>query len=236
MSTTPSPRSPGQTSPGSTRQLLDELDALMQRMLALPVNQLEDDAVAATSSVLPSAPAPAVEGTGAKAAVEAPDARKVVAHPPATIFPQLPHRAEATPPTPPERERFTPPDEPAILIPPVREVRAMLPPGPAAPPLMPGPLPRPSTRATPAPRQSPARPPSTAPGVPKPTAPLRSLRVSEWVLRSLLWSNRAFDRWTGWLGRPGRWLRGPRGRTVLGWVGLGLWATALLLIVWRILR
>ena len=40
MSTSKPTRSPG---PGSTRQMLDELDALMKRMLELPVNQLEDE-------------------------------------------------------------------------------------------------------------------------------------------------------------------------------------------------
>jgi hypothetical protein len=56
------------------------------------------------------------------------------------------------------------------------------------------------------------------------------------VLRPLLWSNRTFDRCTGWLGAPGRWLRGPGGRLLLGWAGLGLWAAALTLVVLRFLR
>jgi hypothetical protein len=73
--------------------------------------------------------------------------------------------------------------------------------------------------------------PTTATPAPTHTAG----RFPAWLLRPLLWSNRAFDRWTGWLGRPGRWLRGPLGRAVLGWVGLGLWAVALLVLVWRIL-
>src|SRR5436309_15893108 len=41
MSSSPTPRSPDPL-PNSTRQMLDELDALMERMLALPVNELED--------------------------------------------------------------------------------------------------------------------------------------------------------------------------------------------------
>ena len=59
MSSTPPPRSPGQTSPGSTRQLLDELDALMQQMLRLPVNQLDEDPPAETISVNRGGEAPA---------------------------------------------------------------------------------------------------------------------------------------------------------------------------------
>jgi hypothetical protein len=41
--------------------------------------------------------------------------------------------------------------------------------------------------------------------------------------------NRVFDRVTRRLGAAGRWLRGPRGRTVVGWTGVGLLAAALLL-------
>src|SRR6185437_8783145 len=42
MSTSVSTRSPGTLNP--TRQQLDELDALLKRMLELPVNQLDDSA------------------------------------------------------------------------------------------------------------------------------------------------------------------------------------------------
>jgi hypothetical protein len=45
--------------------------------------------------------------------------------------------------------------------------------------------------------------------------------------RPLLWCNRLFDWCTGWLGPPGRWLRGTEGRSLLGWVGLGLLAGVL---------
>jgi hypothetical protein len=61
MSTSRSPRSPGPVHP--TRQQLDELDALLQRMLDLPVNQLEDlppppaEESAPTVSEPPTAPA-----------------------------------------------------------------------------------------------------------------------------------------------------------------------------------
>jgi hypothetical protein len=249
MSTTPS-RPPGQTSPGSTRQLLDELDALMQRMLALPVNQLEDDATLPQApAILPAPPREErrsnAEGesagntpTGqagtsaldARSGCDAGPARNVMAHPPAAIFPQLPHRSEATTPGGSDAERFTPPDEPAVIIPPGPETSA----APVGSPV-PAPLPRPSLRPAAAPGMSPVglrlMPP--APAAPSPSH--AAGRLPGWLLRPLLWSNRAFDRWTGWLGRPGRWLRGPLGRKVLGWVGLGLWAIALTLLVWRIL-
>jgi hypothetical protein len=243
MSTTP-PRAPGQTSPGATRQLLDELDALMQRMLALPVNQLEDD-VALPQAPTILAPPPAEDrGSDAEgspgntltvqAATSALDVRSagemetaltVVAHPPETNFPQLPHRSEAISPSKPDPERFTPPDEPAVIIPPASET-----PTPPFAPALPAPLPRPSLRPASAPAGSRLLPTTATP------APSRTAgRLPAWLLRPLLWSNRAFDRWTGWLGRPGRWLRGPLGRAVLGWVGLGLWAVALLVLVWRML-
>ena len=50
MSTSLSPRSSG-SSGHPTRQQLDELDALLQRMLALPVNQADDDVTAEINAV-----------------------------------------------------------------------------------------------------------------------------------------------------------------------------------------
>src|SRR5262249_55791197 len=158
-------------------------DALMQRMLALPVNQLEDDvALPQAPAILPAPPTEdqrpnAEEGdagntlagqTGTSvldpgSAGEAGPVRHVMAHPPAAIFPQLPHRGEATTPGDPDAERFTPPDEPAVIIPPASET-------PAAPvasaPL--GPLPRPSPRPASAPRVAPVGPRLIAPA---PAAP-----------------------------------------------------------------
>ncbi len=54
MSTTVSTRSPGTLSP--TRQQLDELDALLKRMLDLPVNQLEDGDVTEEAEEPPAPP------------------------------------------------------------------------------------------------------------------------------------------------------------------------------------
>jgi hypothetical protein len=50
-------------------------------------------------------------------------------------------------------------------------------------------------------------------------------------LRLVVWSNQRFDRWTLRLGPYGRWLRRPRGRAVLGGVGLALLATALGVVI-----
>jgi hypothetical protein len=60
----------------------------------------------------------------------------------------------------------------------------------------------------------------------------RPLLPRGWLLGSLLWANRAFDRGTEYLGAPGRWLRGLRGRTVLGWLGVALLLGAL---TWQVL-
>src|SRR5207253_2114127 len=59
----------------------------------------------------------------------------------------------------------------------------------------------------------------------------RSRRVA-WPVYPLLWINWAFDRATGLLGPPGRWLRGPGRRAVLGWGGLLLLAAALVWLAW----
>ena len=56
MSTSVTPRPAGPVHP--TRQQLDELDALLQRMLELPVNQLEESAATAEEADLAPAPVP----------------------------------------------------------------------------------------------------------------------------------------------------------------------------------
>jgi hypothetical protein len=48
-----------------------------------------------------------------------------------------------------------------------------------------------------------------------------------WLLGPVVWANQVFDRGTDRLGATGRWLRGSRGRSLLGWVGLGLLGLAL---------
>jgi hypothetical protein len=55
---------------------------------------------------------------------------------------------------------------------------------------------------------------------------------SEEAYGVLGWVNRLFDRGTTLLGLPGRWLRGPTGRPILGWIGTGLLVAAL---VWGFL-
>ncbi len=174
MSTQP-PQSPQPAPNTSTRQLLDELDDLMQRMLALPVHHLDDEPAPSEAAVVPT-----------------------VAPPPPLSAPVM----HALLPAPPEND---PPDPPADPPPPRQE----------APPVAAPRLPR-----VYAPRGRHVGPPVRA-------------AVPAWFLWPLIWGNRAFDRGTAWFGGPGRWLRSPAGRTLLGWAGLLLLGLA---IAWGILK
>jgi len=46
-------------------------------------------------------------------------------------------------------------------------------------------------------------------------------------LRALVWVNLAFDAFTYLFGPLGGWLRGPTGRTMIGWIGVLLLAGAM---------
>lgn len=177
MSTPPSPRSPTPLLP--TRQQLDELDSLLQRMLALPVNQLEDDFGS-------SDPGPAVP-------LPAPVAPPVVAGPtsPSASVSRPPNPS----PPPPGEKRTEPADRPSQPAPATEEAR-----------------------------------PDIRRGHGHRLAPAGRLPAGRWV-RPLVWGNRVFDRWAARLGRPGHWLRQPRGRTLLGWTGLLFLAAALTLVL-----
>jgi hypothetical protein len=243
MSTPTAPKPPASgTEPAShpTRQLLDELDALMQRMLALPMNQLEEElrTMAEDTSAPPtgdrlagseeeaSHPAPPADSGEAPrswpasadvpGAARADEAGEVAPpHAPLIAFQPLPATDQATPPTFPQ-ESEPPQEKPDSdwerLLPAGPEVLAAL----GRPPV--------------ADQQS-----NTPEGVIAAEAPSSSLDAQpgnlhqrHWSLwlRPVLWSNWVFDGVTRWLGPPGRWLRSPAGRALLGWVGLGLLAGA----------
>jgi len=168
--------------PQPTRQHLDDLDALLQRMLALPVDP-SDEAAPPEPSVEPE---PVYHD-----ALTPPPGNMIVAD------------AGALPPPP----RPTP--RPAVVS------------APVSLPLL-NPL-------APAERRAPILPPPD-----QPRSPLQSLIASRpprppLVLRPILWLNRRFDGLAFALGMPGRWLRRPIGRTVLGIVGLLLLAAAVVL-------
>ncbi|HYT88184.1 MAG TPA: hypothetical protein VEL76_05655 [Gemmataceae bacterium] len=237
MSTPPAPRASG---PGSTRQLLDDLDALMQQLLTLPVNQLEDDPAPPANAVTVPTVSQAPSGDLAQGPAQAPEAvqpavepagKRVISHPPAPALP-APHTTE-DPPTsrPPAQPEPAPEESPVLGSPrPLPLEPAPLPPIRLAPLSVPPPV-----RRSPLPPEFtlPAAPTST---VPAPAAPFwRRVRIPAWAWRTILWSNRTFDRSTRWLGNSGRWLRGTRGRRVLGWVGLLLWSVALTLVILRLI-
>jgi hypothetical protein len=168
--------------PQPTRQQLDDLDALLQRMLALPVNP-------AAESAPPAAPA----------------------------FPELPE----------------PPAGNMILSDPMPS---------APPPTAAAPIPWSARPADPVPlpllnpvpaaeRRAPVLPPPER--APSPRQGLIASRPPEpsLLLRPVLWLNRQFDGLAFNLGTPGRWLRRPAGRTLLGIAGLALLAAAVALVL-----
>jgi hypothetical protein len=177
MTTPVSPRSSGLPSP--TRQQLDELDALLQRMLALPV-------APSAEADQPVDPPPATE-TSPPVLISSPAGEEFGVRTLALI-----HLRSAGPETPPQ----------AIVPSPSRDETALVPTVPA-----------------PAPEQPVAE-------EPVPVSPAPERRPLPWGLRPVVWVNRGFDFCAGCLGAPGRWLRRPWGRTLLGLVGLLLLAGA----------
>lgn len=177
-----------------TRQQLDELDALMQRMLALPVEPAE--AILAPDRAAGGTPPGQTEVSSAPAAPEGP-AR------PAPV--SLSARREEHPGLPGKENAGGAPGgeaiAPAAVYPSVIFC-SLSSPGRTKPEELPAPV------------ASPASPAAELP------------RLGLW-LRALLGCNRIFDACTAGLGPLGRWLRGPRGRALLAWLGILLLAAAL---------
>jgi hypothetical protein len=248
MSTSRLPGSSGPAHP--TRQQLDELDALLQRMLDLPVSQPADAAE-------PPLTAPAAQRPEAEAPPEEPPA---AAPPPPDV---LPFPAPASPPPVSYVVVETadqPPAEPPAEAPPApaapaeedtgdwvplrsswrpspqtwaplaerwHQAHSSTPP-PAPPPAPPEPT---SVIQTPVPPASPITAVTPPPPEVKqpPTLPPPPRRRAGWVLGPLVGFNAAFDACLASLGAPGRWLASPPGRTALGVIGLACLAAALLL-------
>lgn len=188
------------TSPNDlTRQQLDELDSLLQRMLSLPLSPPESFAPAApVQSFAPPMPYTPPAPAFAPAAREAP--------PPAPA--QSPASRMFTPPAPEPVEIPVPwksmPAPAASPMPaPVQPAPVIERPAPAAKPKMPAPAPLVATAPAPvAPRSEP---------VPFLLAPFVALNaVLNWVL--------------GLFGLPGRFLRSGFVKSLLGLAGLGLLA------------
>jgi hypothetical protein len=186
-----------------TRQQLDELDALMQRMLALPVDP-PDNLV--NPPIQQSAGDTTSEGTSVYS--EAGPGAALAPEPTFPLQVEQPREKGDSPldpvplPSPPERmESWGNTSRAPVVVPfagldSPRTVEVKL---------------------------------GKSPGVSAENA--RSRRVA-WPVYPLLWINWPFDRATGLLGPLGRWLRGPGGRALLGWGGLLLLAAALAWLAW----
>jgi hypothetical protein len=188
-----------------TRQQLDELEALMQRMLALPVSEGEE------APLPPLPPPPDIKARSAAL----PPRLRAIPDPPSW---------EEPPVTPPPAPR--PPRVPAPQAPPsvvyserVQVESCETPPAPAEA----------APAVEPVVVAAPARPRIRVRTTPRPA----EAQPAAWWLWPLIWSNHAFDRGTVRLGRPGRWLRGARGRAWIGWTGILLLALA---VAWGVLE
>jgi hypothetical protein len=197
----PTPDAPGLS---TTRQMIDELDALMERMLALPVNDSATDDAMSPRGVSPSAPMPSAPMAAAPRPAPPRSSGPLTAK--LTLL-QVP---VDDPPLDPAHPGPNPSHLPAL------NATTSLPPLAAAPSMSPSPF---SDRIVP-----PVLVPSTEIQLPEPTEPDDGL--TNWFILPLLWSNRLFDRCTYCIGESGGWLRTPAGRMALGMTGVLLIAAA----------
>jgi hypothetical protein len=178
---------------------LDELEALMQRMLALPVNQLEGEAgTVADTSTDPTPPLARSRDLGRATPGPTPTGPGLRQAPEEAV--RLPNNNVPAPALPPGtvRSRTDNADGQAggpQALPPARRTSETFS----------------NPWSTDAERQASQRPEELA----------------GFRFRPLMWVNQAFDRCTSRLGPLGPGVRGPRGRAVIGWAGLLLLAAAL---------
>ncbi len=236
-----------------TRQQLDELDALLKRMLDLPVNRLEDEAdVPAPADAAPQPPASAPEPMRGP---HRPTVARQPAEPPAVNYstaedeeadlkprvvsddPQA--KAPAAPPNPAagRSEDWVPLSSTwqpsARTWKPLSEAWKQAQAAAGQPAVEEGPAlaadPAPEPRAEmdpPTPDAAPETAPAEAPRIER-AAP--SVNAPRWLLWPLLGFNAAFDACLVPFGPAGRWLRGRTGRMALGAVGLLALAAAVAL-------
>jgi hypothetical protein len=247
MSTTQPSGSPDGVQP--TRQQLDELDALLQRMLALPVHQLENTPPPPTDpSAAPPAPAAAptgrsesgppvsyvvVETAGAEAIPPSgppqPTTLRLVREPEANSADQSPSSSPATPATPPPEDDWIPlrsawsPSAQTWgpLAESWRQARdgGSASPAPTQDPPAAAEVPPPEPPSPIAPLPLPATDTPADPPVPEPS-------LSGRFRRALVGFDATFYHGVGKLGSTGRWLARPPGRTFLGVVGVVCLAAA----------
>jgi hypothetical protein len=213
MSTVQSP--PGKD-PGtlqSTRQMLDDLDALMNRMLAIPVNDLDDAATPPRELV-------SVSPMSATLTVLEPSAGEEQSSPivePSPVREIAPNYLTTMKPASDETKPLPKLVDPSLI--------------------MTLPSKRDDSFASPIPEEV---IPQSILELPAPNIeedlliapvfrPRRSL--AGLLLLPLVGFNRVFDSIAYFLGKPGQWLSGPRGRNILGWTGLLMMAAAGLWVV-----
>ncbi len=207
--TTKTPKTPSDASLQSTKQMLDELDALMEKMLALPVNDLDDAAAfpAPTLTLLepPSVPNPAPAQSEPAAQTTQQAVREA---------PSLALRAGVAAPEPAVPLPFNPPhfELPAA---PASEPESLQFDAPAPEPL--------TNEVMPVSVLS-----NFEPLLQEIADPPTSLQT-RWLYQPLMLVNQGFDRTTLVLGGAGRWLRSEAGRMLLGLSGIALMVAA---VVW----
>ncbi len=226
------------------RQQLDELDALLQRMLTLPINQLDEPAPAGRGPDRPKEdlPAPVAhtpsppQGHGGWR----PPSMILLTDPEPAAEPQA--TTQAWDPSwsinlnPLHGSSVLGPRSPAAAASrPIREAAAPPQPTWRAEPVTPAaaPVPRPQPQPLPAPQVDHHMAPAVAAGpapAPQPTFSARSLLrpapepPPPALLLPLVAVNRLFDGLVTPFGALGIWLRGPAGRDLLGYAGLLLLA------------
>lgn len=198
----------------SMRQQLDELDALLQRMLNLPVNQVDEpaDPIAQrarynTADPSPTPPPPA----GRKASMRLLDGSAPVAPPTAPPASWDPHW----------NINLNPQQGSSVFS------RGPVAAPPPAPPEPAAPVWRAETVAYPQPAAArPPQPTVTPPApMPAPVMPLPTAADSpSLLLMPLVALNRVFDGLVIQFGPPGEWLCTRAGRTVLGLAGFAMMA------------
>ncbi len=206
-----------------TRQQLDELDTLLQRMLSLPLSKPEPPAPAVPPPPLPDLPLPAPRSASVpmpRLAPEPPAARDPEPQFAPSFLPFTPPPRPAPAALPPSVELSYPDPSPAIDFVPAGTLRGVdapaLPydfrradPAPLPPPPPPFDMPDVNPFATPAA----AVPPETA----LPKVAHLPVPVFLWPLFTLNW---LLEFVLGWFGPVGAFLTRPATKWVLGWAGV----------------
>jgi|GEM_PF-1080954 len=211
MATAPSPND-------LTRQQLDELDALLQRMLSVPLAPVDTPMPVGTLPA-PTPPTPTTPPTPPSWRIDPPVPAASVSSP-HLVLPE-PQSSVAlkfeAPPAPPPPAPIAPPPTPAQKPP----TKATLPPAPLPKPVPQTPVVSPPPpvpwQAAPPPAPVPIPPPSATKLTPAPsTAPLPIIFLPFVVLNVL------FDGICGMFGPPGRLFRSTFFKYLYGLIGLGL--------------